>query len=302
MKLTKKLTKILAALICLVLSTTLSLTAAAKSTMVWGCAFGNSTIDITTCASKSQVIVTPWVLTGYSDWNSKSIKDILALGKTPYVNMYIIAGMARNDWGLKDCNQGSPNLCEQGAEYIRQNKERIKAKYSEMSQAIGRDTNGNQVIIHIEPDLYQYSQHGLSSQEVQELVNGFNQSVKANIPNAKTVLDISPWANVEEFYKGFYGFDFAGLVGQQFDAEPRINGSNDWSKGYNDPLTYAKLKSILGLPIIVNTAFGVGGNQNPFNRSWSQKHLIDARVADGVAMVIQPSNDNGHYDWVIENY
>jgi RNA ligase (TIGR02306 family) len=72
-KFTKKLTKLLAAFLCLILSTSLIIKTQAKQAMIWGCAFANDTIDISTCASKSQVIVTPWVMTQYSDWNSKSI-------------------------------------------------------------------------------------------------------------------------------------------------------------------------------------------------------------------------------------
>ena len=50
-------------------------------------------------------------------------------GKTPVYYSYIIAFTARTDLQLKDCNVGSPNLCEQGANYMRQKKARILAQY-----------------------------------------------------------------------------------------------------------------------------------------------------------------------------
>lgn len=41
-------------------------------------------------------------------------------GRTPVFYSYIIAFTARRDLGLKDCDVGTPNLCQQGANFIRQ--------------------------------------------------------------------------------------------------------------------------------------------------------------------------------------
>jgi hypothetical protein len=51
--------------------------------------------------------------------------------------------MARDEWGLKDCDVGTPSLCERGSDYIRQNRARIVAKYKnyaeETAKAIGKN-------------------------------------------------------------------------------------------------------------------------------------------------------------------
>jgi hypothetical protein len=49
----------------------------------------------------------------------------------------------RQNWGLKDCDVGSPNLCEKGANFIRSNRQAIVDMYkhyaNEASKIIGRE-------------------------------------------------------------------------------------------------------------------------------------------------------------------
>ena len=59
-------------------------------------------------------------------------------GKTPVYYSYIIAFTARTDLQLKDCNVGSPNLCEQGANFMRQKKTRIMAQYETYASETAR--------------------------------------------------------------------------------------------------------------------------------------------------------------------
>ena len=70
---------------------------------------------------------------------------------------YIIAFMARDEWGLKDCDVGTPSLCERGSDYIRENRAKIVAKYknyaAETAKTIGRNAES---IWLIEPDFWQY--------------------------------------------------------------------------------------------------------------------------------------------------
>jgi hypothetical protein len=77
--------------------------------------------------------------------------------KTPVIISYIIAFTARRDLGLQDCNVGTPNLCQQGALYIRQNMPRILKQYA--IYATGAETSfgsANKMIWCMEPDYVQY--------------------------------------------------------------------------------------------------------------------------------------------------
>ena len=68
-------------------------------------------------------------------WIGDMLKKCKSLGKTPVFYSYIIAFTARNDLGLKDCNVGTPNLCQKGANYIRDKKSRITAQYQKYASA-----------------------------------------------------------------------------------------------------------------------------------------------------------------------
>jgi hypothetical protein len=66
---------------------------------------------------------------GHDD-RSNDIRLAKQLGKTVAVYTYMIAFDARKDWGLQDCNVGHPSLCEKGANYIRQNKQKLVNHYA----------------------------------------------------------------------------------------------------------------------------------------------------------------------------
>ena len=57
------------------------------------------------------------------------IETIKNENKIAVVYGYIIAFEARNLQGLHDCNDASPNLCEQGADFIRNNRQHIIDRY-----------------------------------------------------------------------------------------------------------------------------------------------------------------------------
>lgn len=95
-------------------------------------------------------------------WDGQLFRDVSPggkfAGKTPFVYAYIIAFTARADLNLKDCNVGSPNLCEDGANYIRANRARILGQYKSWAEGIARNyKSGGKVIWMMEPDYIQYS-------------------------------------------------------------------------------------------------------------------------------------------------
>jgi hypothetical protein len=218
--------------------------------------------------------------------NSKYYKQI------PYVNMYIIAGMASGDENLKDCNVGfdlSKTLCYSGANYIRNNKQKIYNSYKDSAYQIkkyyGEDKD---IFLHFEPDFLQYSDNtqlggGVRNEELSEMMNSWTDIYKKVLPNAKLVMDVSPWTqDLKSWSSLFRNFDYVGIVGRRFPPQgnPILNENS-----------YKQIVELTGKKLIINDAHGPGGKWLPYNKDWEDEDLVKARFADGVVAVIQPPTD-----------
>jgi hypothetical protein len=65
--------------------------------------------------------------------------------------------MARQQAGLKDCDVGTPSLCQRGAQFIRDNRQGILNKYSNYAQETAAIVGTqSRMIWLIEVDFYQY--------------------------------------------------------------------------------------------------------------------------------------------------
>lgn len=77
-----------------------------------------------------------------TDWNQyyqgEMLNQCKKYNKTPLFYAYVIPFEARNAWGLKDCNMGYPNICQQGAKYVRENRARIIERYNHHSSKFDR--------------------------------------------------------------------------------------------------------------------------------------------------------------------
>ena len=72
--------------------------------------------------------------------------------------------MARHEAGLQDCDVGTPNLCQRGAKYIRENRQRIVDKYAHYAQESAAIVGAqSRMVWLIEMDFWQY--YGDSHQE-----------------------------------------------------------------------------------------------------------------------------------------
>jgi hypothetical protein len=82
-------------------------------------------------------------------------KKVVSLGKTALFYGYVIAFQARADMGIQDCdvNPGY-SLCNKGANYIRQNRQKLVDRYSHQAKsiagALGKD---KEVLFVMEPDV-----------------------------------------------------------------------------------------------------------------------------------------------------
>lgn len=212
------------------------------------------------------------------------------------MNTYVVAGLAREEEGLQDCNVGDQpekTLCRAGANYIRKNKLKIYENYLsaalEIKKIYGMD---RPIMLHLEPDFYQYQdkdQEGgrLTFEELAGQMNTWTDTIKRILPNARLVMDISPWNIDLQFWsQKFRNFEYGGLVGKRFDP----TGDGGTPSGI-DGKTFRQLSELSGKKLIVNDAHGVGGKWLEYNKNWENSQLVSDRLKDGIVAVIQSPLD-----------
>lgn len=237
----------------------------------------------------------PWVLENWYQNHTTFLRKFDEPGREkqiPYLYLYSIAGMARQDWGLQDCNVGydaNKTLCKNGANYIRSHTNSIENNYINTANRIKESFGSNkQINLHFEPDFYQYSsssqnQGGLTPSEAANLMNRLTTSVKNILPNAKLVLDISPWnSDLKSWSDPMKNFDYAGMVGKRFSA----------SNTNVDGKTYSQISKAVSKKLIIDNSHGEGGYWLPFDREWVDPKLVNNRIEDGVMAVILPPSNN----------
>lgn len=239
------------------------------------------------------------------NWNAYWIGDMLKAckpggklaGKTPVFYSYIVAFTARRDLGLQDCNVGSPNLCQKGANYIRQQKSRILSQYekyaSEAAKAFG---TSDPIVWLMEPDYFQYAsdthQEGgpLSYSEAGAFMGELVATVRKSLPNAVFSLDISPWIpDPAKWYGSFKMDDFAYIntSGGGTDANSdKIRNAN--------AMTWRSVHDVTHKPIIADDGYGVAGSSTFHDATWDDPNNLKARIADGVVAITQT---NPKSDW-----
>jgi hypothetical protein len=129
---------------------------------------------------------------------------------------YITAFTARADANIWDCNDPDPThtltLCNRGAKYIRENRDKIIGLYSQITSDIanilGKDASP---VFLMEDDYYQYyndsRQEGgnLSGDYLRVFFDDMVDAIKTIMPNAIISWDISPWPSEKDFTK-WWGF------------------------------------------------------------------------------------------------
>lgn len=150
------------------------------------------------------------------------LRDCVANSITPVFYSYIIAFSGRNLENLQDCDVSSgPNLCNRGAQFIRNNRAYLVAKYALFAANIANITGRDAVTVWlIEPDFYQYysdsSQTGgtLSGEYMRALLDDFVNAIKTYLPNAIISWDISPWAmqNMNTWWSFFSSASYIQLT------------------------------------------------------------------------------------------
>lgn len=218
-------------------------------------------------------------------------------GRTPVYYSYIIAYTARRDLQLKDCDVGTPSLCEQGSNFMRQQKARILSQYGKYASETAKTWGTqNPIVWMMEPDYYQYAsgskQQGgpLSSQEAGAFMGELVAAVRKHLPNAVFSMDISPWvANPSEWFGAFRMSDFTYMNtsgGRTEAGNTRIRAAN--------PMTWKSVRELTGKPIIADDGYGVAGASIGHDDTWDVPANLNARIGDGVIAITQV---NPKADW-----
>jgi hypothetical protein len=272
--------------------------------------WGSSQNIATVGSGYAKLVSGPWVLNGWQEQNTQWLTALTSQtnqSKMPYIYLYIVAGSVREDLGIQDCNVGtdpSKTLCKAGADYVRNNSDKILNRYKAAANKI-KEIYGTSktILLHVEPDFYQYNSNsqnngGLTSEQAGNTINRWTDSIKNILPNAKLVMDISPWnTDIVGWSSMFRNFDFAGLVGKRFDP----SGDGSVPNGI-DGKTYKQLSDMTGKNLIINDAHGAGGAYLNYNKNWERKDLIDARWQDGVVAVLQSPTDLKAFNAFVDSY
>jgi hypothetical protein len=259
----------------------------------WGCATNEqlNTVDFG-CPQKTQIVTGPWLLDSWKEYHSNWLQKFsnpINDNKTPYIISYIIAGLARRDAGLTDCDLTKKSICTDGADFIRENQLKIEAEYRLSAQSIRLYRGNKPIYIHMEPDFFLYHRNALqknplSQAESHLFMNRLIGIIKSQNPNAKIVMDVSSWnPEMQSWHAGFSNVDYGGLVGKPFSANNSPDGK-----------TYEQITEYTKTPLIVNTAFDFGGGFAPYDPSWEKSN-------HGVYAVIQSPTNNLKYANFLDN-
>ncbi len=246
-------------------------------------------------------ITGPW--TGQS--NTFDIGDYYNLcksnNKVPVNQCYVVAFAARRDQGLQDCNvSNTNNLCTDGANYIRQNRDKILGIYSSYASGVNQIMGSSKHSVWLmEPDFSQYTLStqnggGLSAADAGSLMSDIVSTVKNNCPGAVFSMDISPW-NDTAWQKDWYGaigmdkFDFINTSGGSSRADQTFI-SDTWSTALP---TWKWVYQTFKKPMLADAGYGTGGAGTGYDARWDDVNNLTNRINDGVIGIAQlnPSTD-----------
>jgi hypothetical protein len=230
------------------------------------------------------------------NWTGSMLQKCKSSNKTPVLYSSIIALTARRDLGLKDCNVGTPNLCQQGAQYIKDKKSRILGQYDKYIIGVKNSFGVIEPIIWLmEPDFYQYceaNQEGgaLSQQAAGQLMHELVVKIKTSLPNAVISMDISPWnPNQSSWFSNFQMDDFMYIntSGGQTDATSgaiRAGSGTSWKS----------IHDLANKCIIADDGYATGGSSTGHDPTWDDISNLKNRISDGVIAITQA---NPKSDW-----
>ena len=204
-------------------------------------------------------------------------------GKFVVFYTYIIGFQACKQGGFCDCNTHSkPNLCSNGAQWIRDNRAQIIRAYGEYARVAHQNSPNKPVIWWLEGDFIQYSYttdqtNPLTYAELGQLAKDITCAIKENEPGAIVAMNHSPWISDAQM-KGFWGAmpPEIDVVWLQGPGDSNVL-NNSWAKtGCYDSLR----KYVNRRPMMAETSYGT-----PDRWTTTTVANINKRIAQGVIAV-----------------
>ncbi len=203
---------------------------------------------------------------------------------------YFIGFQANLMGGFGDCNvdDDGHNLCTDGAQWIRDNRELIIQMYAEYARRTYAASPDKAVIWWLEGDFVQYAydmqSNPLSMAELGQLARDITCAIKANEPNAVVAMNHSPWISNEQadaFWSAM-PMDVIDLVWVQGAGD---TGTFVNSGSYNaETANYAWLYKKAGAPIMAETSYASSDQSDRWSTTSADN--INARIAQGVIAVL----------------
>jgi hypothetical protein len=209
---------------------------------------------------------------------------------------YFIGFQACKMGGYCDCNTDpTPNLCSNGAQWIRDNRAQIIRAYGEYARVVYARSPSKPVIWWLEGDFPQYNATSqtapLSYAELGQLTRDITCAIKSNEPNAVVASNHAPWL-ADDVTTGFWGAqptDVLDLIWVQgagdTDAFPNSGTYNATTANY------AWLHNHTGLKIMAETSYQSSSSGDRWSTTTAAN--INARIANGVigVLVSQPPSN-----------
>eukprot|EP00327_Prymnesium_parvum_P038316 CAMPEP_0195633198 /NCGR_PEP_ID=MMETSP0815-20121206/22007_1 /TAXON_ID=97485 /ORGANISM="Prymnesium parvum, Strain Texoma1" /LENGTH=411 /DNA_ID=CAMNT_0040774823 /DNA_START=31 /DNA_END=1267 /DNA_ORIENTATION=- len=224
-------------------------------------------------------------------WHGRMLERVKAQNSTAVFYSYIIAMLARHKSGIRDCDMGSPNLCEHGAQFVRRNEGAILELYEQYANHTARWLGRSAAVVWLmEPDWHQYHEStqrggGLPQGQMVGLFRQMIARIKRHLPSSRISFDVSPWVvNQREWISPFLQhaqIDFLHTSGGRTTAgSTRVRGNER-----GNLVTWSELYKVSGRGIIADTGYGVGGKLTTNDDGWSDVANLRARVSDGLVAV-----------------
>lgn len=210
-------------------------------------------------------------------------------------------------YALPDCNvqpEGG-NLCTHGAQWIRDNRQKILKLYGDYAaKAYAADPNKG-VFWLLEGDFHQYTVENqtnpLSLQELGQLASDIIDAIKKNAPNAKVAINHSTWLSDDATRAMWSAMplnktDFIWTTGDGNNAEGYFHNSTT-STTYNAATAkYGFLSNFTGKKLFVDTSFGLSQGDDTW--SGASEELLNKRISEGVFAVNVTKPSSGYEERV----
>ncbi len=228
---------------------------------------------------------------GSGCWGCGLAKTVASTSSMVVFYAYFIGFQAYNLGNLGACNVSSPpNLCTNGAQWIRDNQAIIVNAYGQYAKLIYANSPNKPVIWWLEGDFVQYTVAGttqtnaLSYAEAGQLTRQITCAIKSNEPNAIVAMNHSPW-NTDDVSRGFWGAQPLDVLDLIWVQGPGDSDTLTNSGTYNaTTANYNWLHTFTGKKIMAETSFAGSGADDRWSTTTAAN--INARIANGVIGVL----------------